>query len=698
VNLFFLLPFVAGAISICLALLSLLRAKRSPAAWFFFAGMLVLGVDSLLTGLGLGARQPGELLQRVTLSFLVKCTIPGIWLGFSVAYSRGTFREELARWKGPILLLGLLPLLISLAFAGHLYDVIYLSPADGWRLQAGPVTKPLNVVLVVGFVLVLMNLEQTFRSTVGTMRWQIKFVVLALALVHGVRLYVRTQVILFSAPDIAFWNLESASLLIGCFFLVLAYARTGWREIDVYPSAAVVRSSLTILIVGSYLLVVGVLAQVVKRFGGVEIFQFQAMVVLAGLAGLAVLLLSDRARQKLHVFVTRHFARAQHDSAQIWSVLSRRLASVTDAEGLSTTAAKLISDTFDVLSVNIWLDDPRIGRLRLEWSTSQLGTAEHADATSAVCEALRDRSAPFDLDDNAALWAEELRRLNPTTFPNGGHRLCVPLRSGDELLGAIVLADRVNGAIYTAEELELLKCLGDQITSVLLGLRLNSEVAAARELDALRTMSAFFVHDLKNAVASLNLMLTNLPVHFDDPGFREDALRSIGNTARRMDDTIARLTTLRERPAFSPRPADLNQLVAEALDRVNGMPHVEVTRELQPVPRISVDSEQIQSVVTNLVMNARDAVSVGGRIRVRTEYQNERVVLSVSDNGSGMSPAFVKDSLFRPFQSTKKKGLGIGLFQSQAIVQAHGGSLHVKTEVGKGTTFFVSLPATGGKS
>ena len=176
--------------------------------------------------------------------------------------------------------------------------------------------QALNVILLVALVLILMNLEQTFRSAVGTMRWRIKFVVLALVVIFGARLYVRSQAILFSAPDIALWGVESGALLIGCVFLALAYARTGWAEIDVYPSSAVLRSSLTVLIVGGYLFVVGVLAQVVRRFGGAELFQFQAFVVLLGMAGLAVLLLSDRARQTIHAFVVRHFRKAQHDSVQ----------------------------------------------------------------------------------------------------------------------------------------------------------------------------------------------------------------------------------------------------------------------------------------------------------------------------------------------------------------------------------------------
>jgi putative PEP-CTERM system histidine kinase len=292
-------------------------------------------------------------------------------------------------------------------------------------------------------------------------------------------------------------------------------------------------------------------------------------------------------------------------------------------------------------------------------------------------------------------WAAELRQLNPATFITGGHRLCVPLGDGERSLGVVVLADRVNGAAYSGEELELLECIGKQMTSVVMNLRLAGEVARARELEAFRTMSAFFVHDLKNAAASLNLMLKNLPVHFDDPAFRADALRGVGNTARRIDDMIARLTALRERPDFTPVEADLNQLVVEALGRVNPAPDVELVKELQPLPGILVDREQIQSVVTNLVVNARDALAGNGRIQVRTEHKGGCVVLSVADNGCGMSQAFIRESLFRPFQSTKKKGLGIGLFQSRTIVQAHGGQINVQSQVGKGSTFLVTLPVKG---
>lgn len=695
---FLLVPYAAAILCVLLAAARLLRRTRSFAGWCFVAGMVVFAVDAFLTGLVLRASQPDELIAWLRLSLVAKSLIPIVWLPFSLTYSRGNPREFLARWALPVGVLGLLPILLSAGFGDRLFDLVPAETGGGGavRLTFGPAGTLLNVTLLVGIVLVLMNLEQTFRSSIGTMRWQIKYVVLGMVVIFGASLYVRSQSLLFRSPDISLWGVESAALLIGGLFLAVAYARTGLAEIDVYPSLAVVRSSLTVLIAGGYLVVVGVLGQLVRRFGGAEIFQFQALVVLLGLSGLAVLLLSDRARQRLHLFAVRHFSKAQHDSVQIWGAFSRRLAGVKDQDELCAASAKLVSEAFDALSVTVWVLDEEKDTLAAGASTARqpdgAGRESAPAASSAVAAGLRPKALPFDLDDVDESWAEEFRRLNAMAFVRGGHRLCVPLRAGAQCLGALVLADRVSGVVYTVEERELLTCIGDQMASALLNLRLSSEVARARELETLRTMSAFFVHDLKNAAASLNLMLKNLPVHFDDPAFRADALRAVGNTARRLDEMIARLSAFRERSAFVPVEADLNQLVTDALGGVTGMPDVELTTELQPLPGVLADRQQMQSVVTNLLLNARDAVGSGGRIHVRTERRQDRVVLSVADNGCGMSPAFVADSLFRPFQSTKKHGLGIGLVQCRAIVRAHGGGIHVESETGKGTTFFVSLP------
>ena len=156
-----------------------------------------------------------------------------------------------------------------------------------------------------------------------------------------------------------------------------------------YPSRAVLRSSLTVLVVGGYLFIVGVLAQFVRRLGGAESFQFQAFVVLLGMAGLAVLLLSDRLRQRVHSFVGRHFARAQHDSVRVWTEFSQRLANVKDQAGLCAASARFISETFDVLSVTVWLWTSRGNS-----SSCGASTARQSRRSRRRRPRLRQRQAP----------------------------------------------------------------------------------------------------------------------------------------------------------------------------------------------------------------------------------------------------------------------------------------------------------------
>lgn len=696
---FRLLPFAAALLSLGLAAANVLRKKPTPATWCFFAGMAVLGLDSLFTGLSLLARDMADALRWLTLGLVTKSLVPAAWLGFSLTYSRGNARATLARWGIPLALVAAAPLALSLGFRDSLLEVVTVADTPAVMLRFGLVARLLNILLLLAFIIVLMNVEQTFRAAVGTMRWRIKMVVVGLAVIFGAHLYVRSQAVLFSAYDVALTTIESTGLLVGCLLLALAYARTGFAEADVYPSRTVLRSSLTVIIAGSYLFIVGVLAQLARRFGGAESFQMQALIVLLGMAGLAVLLLSDRFRQKVYAFVGKHFRQAQHDSVRIWAGLSRRLATVTGETALSTLSARFISETFDTLSVAVWLIDDSTGRLTRSTSTAPPpgasgGVEAVRTAADAVAAGLAARGEPFDLDAVREPWADQFRRLNPKTFTERSlGRLCVPLSAGERLLGAIVLADRVNGLAYSAEDLELLRCIGDQVSSALLNLRLADEVGHAREMEAFRTMSAFFVHDLKNAAASLNLTLKNLPVHFDNPAFREDALRSVGNTARRIDGMIERLSALRQRPELKQVVTDVNGLVTETIDRLNQLQGVKLSTHLGQVPPVAADREQLGAVVANLLLNARDAVANGGTITVSTLAQAGRVVLSVADNGRGMSEEFVRDALFRPFQSTKKDGLGIGMFQARLIVEAHRGTIHVDSEAGRGTTFRVSLPA-----
>ena len=690
-----MLTFIAALSGGVLALASAPWKRRSPAGWCFFAGMGILAMESALCGVSMKAVFPDRIAFWQSLGFLAAAFFPGVWLWFSLSYSRGNSREWLAGWRLLLIAAFLLPAGLSLGFHSSLIHVAPRpDPTPEWWIEFGPAARAVTFFQLLATILILTNLENTFRSAVGIMRWRIKFFILGLAVVFGARIYTQSQALLFSGHSLSSAGIGAGALIIGSALMVVGYLRSGFSGVEVYPSKAVLQTSVTVLLAGGYLLVVGVLSQIIVRMGGAKSFQFQAFLILLGIAGLAVLLLSDRFRQGLQRFISRHFKRPQYDVRNVWTLFTRRISSVMDEPRLCDTAAKMISEVFNVLSVTIWLADEPEGRLKFGASTSRLQPLADVSlpAFQAVLSGLLNQGRPFDLERATEEWAAPMRRISLTQFPKGGHRIGVPLIAGERVVGVGILADRVSGMPYTIEEFDLLKCIGDQFATEVLNITLANQLMTAKELEAFQTMSAFFVHDLKNAASGLNLMLQNLPVHFDDPAFREDALRGISSTATRINRIISRLSALRSKLELRPVESDLNQLVTETLEGLNGMPEIEVEKALQPVPKILADREQFQNVVTNLLFNARDAAGKGGRVRVETSRAGNRVLLAVTDNGCGMSPLFLARSLFRPFQTTKKQGLGIGMFESKMIVEAHGGNIQVESEPGKGTTFRVSLP------
>jgi putative PEP-CTERM system histidine kinase len=692
------LALAAGMFSAALAAAAACRTQRSLATWCFSAGMLVFALESLFGAIGSNALLPERAALWETVCLVTKSFLPGVWLTFSLTYSRANYRDFLVRSLWLVIGAFLIPLLSLAALYRSFFDVIaYDHPVGGWGLRLNEPAIILNVLILVSTVLILMNIERTFRAAVGTMRWRIKFLVLGLGVIFGARIYTRSQALLFSDYSPSQLSVEATALLIGCALIAVAYLRTGSNEVDVYPSRAVLHTSVTVLLTGAYLFVVGVLAQVVARFGGIADFPIAAFVVLLGVAILAMLLLSDRARQSLQLFISRHFKRPQHDFRQIWARFTRSLAVALDETALGTIAARMISETFGALSVSTWLIDEQGERLIRVGSTSDAEQARD-DFTSSIAGKELDSaqliklSRPFDLGRSKEKWARDLKEKSNGQFRSGGSPICVPLIGGERWLGAIVLADRVRGLGYSAEEMDLLKCIGEQVAASLLKLRLTEEIMERKELEAFQTMSAFLIHDLKNAASTLGLMLENLPTHFDNPAFRQDAFRGIGSAASRINDLINRMNALRHELRLKPAELDLNLVVTEALANLNGTLDTSLITKFDQIPKISADQQQLQSVFTNLLLNARDAVGINGRITVQTARQGEWIALSVSDNGCGMTEQFIKNSLFRPFRSTKKKGLGIGMFQSKTIVEAHHGKIHVESELGVGTTFRVMLP------
>jgi signal transduction histidine kinase len=694
-----ILWFVIGVATVAIALgcVVLLRSPRHPAHGTFALGMAVVALESVLAVMAQSDVSAGSALDWQRWRLVAATLIPAPWMAFSRLYSRGdylgTWRARRLGWAA----VALIPFLGALLLRDGL--LMLPSPTTGTR---GPARLALVGVLVELFLLlsavaILTQVERTFRESVGVMRWRIKYMVLGVAALFGYRLFETSQALLRSTTDEWIGRTGAAALLVACLLMSIALARGKVFNVDVYPSHALVYRSVAVLLAGVYLVIVGALSRAVAPLGNPGGIPVQAFVILLALAGLGSLLLSERIRQHLKRFVSRHLRRPVHDYRGVWRTFTARTSSLVEDGAYCRAVVNWVSETFQTLSSSIWLLEDSGECLRLGGSTllvdasvREIGLAgEELRSALAALTLLR---GPVELDSAAYPWAEALGRLHPGVFPDGGRRVGVPLETGGRLLGLMTLGDRVNGAPFTTEDFELLKCVGDQVAAGLLGLQLSGQLLRAKEMEAFQRMSTFFVHDLKNTASTLSLTLQNLQRHFGDPAFRDDALRAVQKSVQHLNGLIARLGRLRQELGIKPAAADLRATVEAACENAGPLAPVRLVKLLEPTPPVLLDPEQIQKVVVNLLLNAKDASGGDGEIRVRTGRDGDWGVIEVADTGVGMTAEFLRDSLFRPFQTTKHHGLGIGMFHSKMIVEAHRGRIEVDSTPGRGTVFRVLLP------
>jgi putative PEP-CTERM system histidine kinase len=693
-----ILGFASALFCCALALIVALSEKRSLVQWAFITGMAGFALENILFALTADAALPEEMVYLQKWRLIIMALVSAVWLFFSLGYARWNYLELLKPWRFVLGMAFLVPLGLAILCNDDLIISASQTKSGLWVFGMGIPGAVLNLFSILAAVLVLMNLECTYRAAVGTMLWRIKFMILGLGLIFIVEAYISSQILLFhNTLNVSLQSVASIGMLLGGLLVLRSLFRAGHFNADVYPSKFFLQTSLTLMLAGVYFFAVGIFARVVEFFGGDASFTFKAFILLVALVLAAVLSLSDRMRQYTRRFMSRHFQRPLYDYRSMWRRFTEETAFNVQPAELCQATIKFLADIFQALSITIWLVDDKRENFTFTSSTFlSEGRANELKLKSAdalaVIHALEKHSDPVDIDISSESWAVALRQCHPDEFRSGGDRICVPLISGGQMLGMIILGDRVKGLPFSWQDFDLLKCVADSMAAGLRNMQLSQKLLQAGQLEAFSTMSAFFVHDLKNTISTLNLMLKNLPANFDDPEFRADALRGISKTIAHINHLIQRLGQLRGRLQIKPVASDLNELVLSALDTVEATPQINLVKTLHPLPKIPLDQEQMLKVVTNLIFNAREAVSSTGEVRVETSQNNGYAVLSVSDNGCGMDPEFLNHSLFRPFQTTKKNGLGIGLFQSKMIVEAHQGRIQVESQLRKGTTFHIILP------
>ena len=215
-----------------------------------------------------------------------------------------------------------------------------------------------------------------------------------------------------------------------------------------------------------------------------------------------------------------------------------------------------------------------------------------------------------------------------------------------------------------------------------------------KQFESFSRLSAVLTHDLKNAILSLSFLVTNMERKFDREGFREDAMHTLADSVGNLKNLVAKLSDPLTQPTEERYEGDLNQLVIRVLARTAepAGERYQLTTELVPGLTSIMNPMAIERVVENLIINALEAMPQGGAIRLTTQAVGPNNVIGVRDTGKGMVPEFIRDRLFHAFATTKKKGIGLGLYSCREIIEQHGGKIEVDSQEGIGTEFRIILP------
>lgn len=694
------LPFAGVLFCSSLAIVALLRDRRSFVHRIFVGGMLALAFEALFAGFSIKATTYAEVVEWQRFRLLVATIVPGTWLLFSLSFARVNYPSFVAKWRWIIIATFVGPLVLATFCWQFLFiDVPALDPASRWVLGLGWAGYTFSLLWVLSAALVLMNLERTFRAATGTMRWKMKFMVLGLGSLFAVRIYTESQALLFATLNTTHESINAATLIVADLLILVSFVRSRLLNVNVYLSQTALYNSLTVLVTGVYLLTVGLLAKLVSYFGGDRILPLNAFFVFLALLALTAILISDEWRQRSKRFISRHFQRPQYDYRREWTAFTERTTSLLETKSLCDAIAKMVSETFGVACVTIWLLDDSQERFVFGGSTvfseeQTIGLKIAGKEAINFIRIMQEKQMPVDFDEARGDWAGEFHRAHTALLHEARVRYGAPLIASRELVGVMTLDERLTQGPLSVEDSDLLKTIADQAAASLLNIRLSQRLLKAKEMEAFQTLSAFFLHDLKNLASTLSLTLQNLPVHFDDPDFRQDALRVIANSVAKVNTLCSRLSLLTKGLELQKISMDLNGFVAATLADLNGSVRATLVQDLHPVPNFNFDPEQLQKVLVNLILNASEATGPQGEICVMTEQKSGWVVVAVKDNGAGMSKEFIERSLFQPFQTTKSTGLGIGLFHSKKIVEAHHGRIEVESNLGKGSVFRVFLPTS----
>jgi putative PEP-CTERM system histidine kinase len=681
---------IAAIILLLVGVVRILQKERNAAGLILATPLLataLLEFCDLGAVLGYAAQIPWKVG-----SLFIESLLPSLWLLCSLSYARDNGARACTR-TGRLIALGSLALVaVPLIYSSQ--EMVYAPDFPDERiLFLTDVGYYFYICLMVLLVVALTNFEATLVNASPDALWRVKLDIVALGTMLAVQVFYYSNALLYRTLHMELVPLRALLFIVAA--AMMAYARIHWRGgARVRVSQRVQLKSVATCVVAGYLLLLGVLGEGMRHLG--PMFPRVLALTCAFLAGLGLLLLllSERVKREIKVLLHKNFYQSKYDYRAQWLGITQRLGSFESGDDLLQRVLAAYCDIFGVAGAALFLSQE--GSFYCATSIRGMeGLQETLDRENSLVSYLKRKGWVFcSTDDNPEILAQNRGLLTR-------HRISfvIPLFEADQLTGFIALGGQVvRDEQYRYEDYDLMKTIASQASIAIQHQRLSEELTRARSMEAVGNLATFVVHDLKNLVATVSLIVENAGAHLDNPEFQQDMLGSLKNTAGKMLGLIARLKNLGESELYNLRPCELLPLVQKSARMVGSTRGTGSAVSVRGTMQIALaDEGELQKVLLNLFLNAIEA-SQGDDSEVVAEvgYLGAPYI-RVIDRGCGMSPRFIRKDLFTPFRTTKKQGLGIGLYQSRQIVAAHGGRIEVSSVEGDGTIFTVWLqgPATG---
>lgn len=630
----------------------------------------------------------------VTVIWSLEILRCAIWLAFFL----NLLNAALLKGLGQVSLFRKLTLLIYSTCVGLLllaWGWSFLKPFYPTVFQPNLQHAGQVVLSLIGLILI----EQFYRNARPDQRWGIKFICLAVGGMFAYDFYLYSDAMLFKRINTDLWIARGAVFALLVPFIGISTARNPEWSVDLFLSRGVLFHTATLLGAGVYLLLMSVAGYYIKLYGGEWGTVAQIVFLVGAFMVLALLLFSGQLRSQLRVFVSRHFFSYAYDYRQEWLNIISTLSETGSGFPLQKRVILALGELVESPSGVLWIR----GRGGYFYERDQFGNPEiHIEsiaATDPIIVAMREQEYVINLG--------EMHRVpemySGLDYPEwiaayANAWVFVPLFHADDLYGVVLLTRPRTHIDWNWEVIELLRTSGRQAAGYLAFEDAAAALSEARQFEGFNRLSAFVIHDLKNLIAQLSLVVRNSERHSENPEFMKDAIHTVRHSVDKMSRLMSQLRNA------GKGGASANLRLVGMLDEVVNSRSGQLPRpSLELLTRedvtVAADSDRLASAFEHIIQNAQEACDKAGRVSVRLHTDDNQAIVEVEDNGHGMESEFIRTRLFKPFDTTKGlTGMGIGAYESRDYIQSLGGDLQVSSKVGSGSRFVFRIPVVSNQT